>query len=82
MTAIELKTALLDEIRDIEDETLMEKTLKAVRRAKARFLRTQEEETIGKEEILAGIAEGLREVRLAHEGKIKMTTAEEFLDEL
>ena len=82
MTAIELKTALMNEIMDIEDETLMEKTLKAVRRAKARFHRVKDEETISKEEILAGIAEGLREVRLAHEGKIKMTTAEEFLNEL
>lgn len=82
MTAIELKTALLNEIRDIEDETLMEETLKAVRRAKARFLRTQEEETIGKEEILAGIAEGLREVRQRVDSGEKGQTLEEFINEL
>ena len=73
MTAIELKTALVNEIMDIEDETLIEKTLKAVRRTKTRFHRAKEEGTISKGEILAGIAEGLREVRLAHEGKIRLT---------
>ena len=82
MTAIELKTALMNEIMDIEDETLMEKTLKAVRRAKARFHQAKEEETISKEEILAGIAEGLREVRRRMDSGEKGQTLEEFINEL
>ena len=42
----------------------------------------KEEETISKEEILAGIDAGLKEVKLSLEGKLKMKTAKELLDEL
>ena len=42
----------------------------------------KEEETISKEEILAGIDAGLKEVKLSQEGKLKMKTAKELLDEL
>lgn len=39
-------------------------------------------EYISKEEILAGIDAGLKEVKLYHEGKLKAKTAKEFLEEL
>lgn len=39
-------------------------------------------EYISKEEILAGIDAGLKEVKLCHEGKLKAKTAKEFLEEL
>jgi len=39
-------------------------------------------EYISKEEILCGINEGLREVKLAMEGKVENKTARNFLDEL
>lgn len=42
----------------------------------------KESEFISKEEVLAGIDAGLREVRLTREGKLKAKTAREFLNEL
>lgn len=41
-----------------------------------------EEESIGKEEILAGIDVGLKEVKQTREGKLEEKTAREFLYEL
>ncbi len=41
-----------------------------------------EEESIGKEEILAGIDAGLKEVKQTQEGKLEEKTAREFLYEL
>ncbi len=41
-----------------------------------------EEETISKEEILAGIDAGLKEVRLTMDGKLKPKSARKLLDEL
>ena len=43
---------------------------------------TEETEYISKEEILAGIDAGLREVKLTREGKLKPKLARELLDEL
>ena len=46
--------------------------------------RKEEEETeyISKEEILAGIDAGLKELRLKKEGKLQPTSARDFLKEL
>lgn len=41
-----------------------------------------EEESIGKEEILAGIDAGLKEVKQTREGQLEEKTAREFLYEL
>lgn len=41
-----------------------------------------EEESIGKEEILAGIDAGLKEVKQTREGKLEEKTAREFLYKL
>ena len=40
------------------------------------------EEYISKEEILAGVDAGLKELKLKREGKLKPVSAEEFLEEL
>lgn len=80
MTAIELNQSLLNEITSISDnENMLRKVLNYVRR-----LRKQEEETeyITKEEVLDGIRTGLREVKLAKEGKIELCSARDFLNEL
>lgn len=42
----------------------------------------KEEEEITKEELLAGIDAGLKEVKLSMEGKLNTQSAREFLDEL
>ena len=80
MTAIELNQSLQNEITSISDnENMLRKVLNYVRR-----LRKQEEETeyITKEEVLDGIRTGLREVKLAKEGKIELCSARDFLNEL
>ena len=42
----------------------------------------KEEDEISKEEILAGIDAGLKEVKLSMDGKLDLKTAREFLNEL
>ena len=42
----------------------------------------KEEEEITKEEVLAGIDTGLKEVKLSMEGKLEVKTAREFINEL
>lgn len=44
--------------------------------------REEDEEYISKEEILAGVDAGLKELKLKREGKLKPVSAEEFLEEL
>lgn len=80
MTAMELNQSLLQEITNIsDDENMVRKVLNYVRK-----LRRKEEETeyITKEEILAGIDAGLKEMKLAKEGKIELCSARDFLNEL
>lgn len=45
-------------------------------------MEAEKEEEITKEEILAGIDAGLKEVKLSMEGKLDIKTAREFIDEL
>ena len=45
-------------------------------------LNDKEEEEITKEEVLAGIDAGLKEVKLSMEGKLEVKTAREFINEL
>lgn len=45
-------------------------------------LREEETEHISKEEILAGIDAGLKDLKLMREGKLNVISAEEFLEEL
>lgn len=45
-------------------------------------MNAEKEETISKEEVLAGIDAGLKEVKLSMDGKLEQKTAREFLNEL
>lgn len=84
MTTIELEAQKASLVRDILTEVdnfdLLNKLQKAYKRLKKETVK--EEDTISKEEILAGIDAGLREVKQTMEGKLKPKTANEFLYEL
>ena len=63
-----------------DDETLMRKAVKAIQRITKK--KEEAEECISKEELLAGIDAGLREVRQTKDGSLQPKTARDFLDEL
>lgn len=64
MTTLELNAELFRQLSIIaEDETLMQKAVKAIRRlARQKETKTEETEYISKEEVLAGIDAGLKDV--------------------
>lgn len=81
MAAIELNAKLAQQLDIVrEDENLLAKVVKAIDRLIKK--QQQTEEYISKEEILAGIDAGLREVKMTKEGKLKPKTARDFLNEL
>ena len=92
MATMDLNAQLLREISAIiSNRELTEKTLSYVRSLRRQYRRTaakngenvnNEEETIGKEELMQMLKEGLREVKLIEEGKLKGKSAEELLNEL
>jgi hypothetical protein len=78
---MELKSfrqSLVDQLLSFDDMA----TLKRLQKYLNRLRREQEEEVMTKEELIAGIDAGLKEVKLAMEGKIKLKDARELLDEL
>lgn len=79
MTTLELNAELFRQLSIIaEDETLMQKAVKAIRRlARQKETKNEETEYISKEEVLAGIDAGLKDV-LA--GRTRPAT--ELLEEL
>ena len=80
MTAMELNVELFRQLSLIaDDETLMRKAVKAIQRITKK---KEEAEYISKEELLAGIDAGLREVRQTKDGSHQPKAAREFLDEL
>lgn len=83
MTTIQLQQSVLQDVVSLlDDNEAMKKFQKYIRRLKSEK-ETREVMTVrDKEEILNDIRDGLREVKLAREGKIKLQTIEEFLDEL
>lgn len=83
MTTIQLQQSVLQDVVSLlDDNEAMKKLQKYIRRLKSEK-ETREVMTVrDKEEILNDIRDGLREVKLAREGKIKLQTIEEFLDEL
>lgn len=74
-----LARSILTEIEDMD-------TLKKLRKAFERMKKTKSagipEEAISKEEILAGIDAGLKELKQTMTGELKGKTAREFLNEL
>lgn len=84
MTTTELeieKSLLVQEILNTDNMELIKKIRKVCNQFKKKIL-TDESEYISKEEILAGIDAGLKDVRMSLDGKLKLKTAKEFLDEL
>jgi len=67
---------LLLEVEDKKAPALLE-VLKGLS-----FVKTKRIKTSKKERVLAGLKEAIEEVKLAKEGKIKLKTAQELLDEL
>ena len=73
-----LKQELIDDIKQLNDMIALKRLVKYIRRQK----KAVEKETIGKEEILAGIEASLTELELIRAGKKKAKDINEFLDEL
>lgn len=84
MTTLELealKAEVARAVLETESRTLLEKVKKLFLREQKKEARA-EEETMSKEEILADFSEACRELKLRREGKVKLKTLEEALDEL
>ena len=78
--AIELRQSVLQDIASLfNDDEAMTKLGNYVRYLKSE---TGESSSKTRAEILDDIKDGLREVKAARKGKIKLQTAEEFLNEL
>ncbi len=85
MTSMELeayKAELAREILTTDNRNVLDEINRLLIKLKKKAAKQEEEDTISKEEILAGIDAGLKEVKLSLEGKLKMKTAKELLDEL
>lgn len=84
MTTMELKSLKLDlveELLSLNDKEMLNRVKNYLKRLK-KMEAEKEEEEITKEEVLAGIDAGLKEVKLSMEGKLKVKTAREFINEL
>ena len=83
MTTIQLQQTVLRDVADLLDnQDAMQKLQRFLNKLK-RETTTQEEMTAEeKEEILNDIRDGLRELKLVREGKLKLHSAREFLNEL
>ena len=84
MTALELNAELFRQLSIIaEDETLMRKAVEAIRRlAQQKEAQTEETEYISKEEVLAGIRQGLIDVKETRKNGTYQKTLQEVIDEL
>ena len=84
MTTMELKSLkmdLVEELLSLNDKEMLNRVKNYLKRLK-KMEAEKEEEEITKEEVLAGIDAGLKEVKLSMEGKLEVKTAREFIDEL
>ena len=84
MTTMELKSLNLDlveELLSLNDKEMLNRVKNYLKRLK-KMEAEKEEEEITKEEVLAGIDAGLKEVKLSMEGKLEVKTAREFINEL
>ena len=84
MTTMELKSLkmdLVEELLSLNDKEMLNRVKNYLKRLKKREAEKEEEE-ITKEEVLAGIDAGLKEVQLSMEGKLEVKTAREFINEL
>ena len=84
MTTMELKSLkmdLVEELLSLNDKEMLNRVKTCLKRLK-KMEAEKEEDEISKEEILAGIDAGLKEVKLSMDGKLDLKTAREFLNEL
>ena len=86
MTTMELKSLKMDlveveELLSLNDKEMLNRVKNYLKRLK-KMEAEKEEEEITKEEVLAGIDAGLKEVKLSMEGKLEVKTAREFINEL
>ena len=84
MTTRELKSLkrdLVEELLSLNDKEMLNRVKNYLKRLK-KMEAEKEEEEITKEEVLAGIDAGLKEVKLSMEGKLEVKTAREFINEL
>ena len=84
MTTMELKSLkmdLVEELLSFNDKEMLNRVKNYLKRLK-KMEAEKEEEEITKEEVLAGIDAGLKEVKLSMEGKLEVKTAREFINEL
>ena len=84
MTTMELKSLkmdLVEELLSLYDKEMLNRVKNYLKRLK-KMEAEKEEEEITKEEVLAGIDAGLKEVKLSMEGKLEVKTAREFINEL
>ncbi len=84
MTTMELKSLkmdLVEELLSLNDKEMLNRVKNYLKRLK-KMEAEKEEEEITKEEVLAGIDAGLKEVKLSMEGKLGVKTAREFINEL
>lgn len=83
MTTMQLQKTVLQEVVDLMDnQEAMKKLQKFIASLKKEKMEKEELTADEKEEILNDIREGLRELKLAKEGKIKSRPVEELLHEL
>ena len=83
MTTMELKSLkmdLVEELLSLNDKEMLNRVKNYLKRLK-KMEAEKEEEEITKEEVLAGIDAGLKEVKLSMEGKLEVKTAREFINE-
>ena len=84
MTTMELKSLkmdLVEELLSLNAKEMLNREKNYLKRLK-KMEAEKEEEEITKEEVLAGIDAGLKEVKLSMEGKLEVKTAREFINEL
>ena len=84
MTTMELKSLkmdLVEELLSLNDKEMLNRVKNYLKRLK-KMEAEKEEEEITKEEVLAGIDAGLKEVKLSMEDNLEVKTAREFINEL
>lgn len=83
MTTIQLQQTVLRDVADLLDnQDAMQKLQRFLNKLKRENTVQEEMTAEEKEEILNDIRDGLRELKLAREGKLKLQSAREFLNEL
>ena len=81
--AIQLQQSVLQDVAYLlDDNEAMKKLQKVLQRLKKEKAAKEEMSAAEKEEILNDIRDGLRELKLVREGKLKSRTIEELLNEL